>query len=252
MRKMPINLHQLCIGVFCIILLIYPLLSCRTISRSAKYINLPHNTVILSFDDGPNMHEDTTARLLDILRKYNIQAIFSLLGVNAENNPDLVRRIHEDGHTIVNHGYSDKWAVWMKKNEFKDNLLKTENAVNSALGNENRPRLYRPHGGFYHSKQQKIWRAEGFTFVACNARTYDAVLTKSEQDKVIRKIIKKVEKQGSGIILLHDARDSHIRMESRLKKQPDGSYNRSWIPEAVEAIIVSLLENGYQFGKPGY
>ena len=103
--------------------------------------------MILSFDDGPNVHRNTTSALLDVLKKYNIRAMFSLLGENAEQNPGLVRRIHEEGHIIINHGYCDKWVKNMGNAEFTENLKKGEEAIISALGKPVHPRLYRPHGG---------------------------------------------------------------------------------------------------------
>jgi hypothetical protein len=56
-----------------------------------------------------------------------------------------------------------------------------------------------------------------------------------------------VEEQGGGIILLHDARESWLRMETELAKDPQGVFNRSWIPLAVEEIIVILRGKGFSF-----
>ena len=56
---------------------------------------------MLTFDDGPNGSH--TASLLDILKRYELQAIFFVIGEHAEEYPDLVRRIHDEGHEIGNH-----------------------------------------------------------------------------------------------------------------------------------------------------
>jgi len=213
---------------------------------------LPAHKVILSFDDSPNINGDTTARVLDMLRANNIHAMFSVLGVNAENAPELVRRMYDEGHLIINHGYSDKWACYMNADEFRKNLLQGQAAINAALGFEYNPLLYRPHGGFYLPSQEKIWREEGYTMVPGAIRAYDATLKDGDQEKVIRRIIEKTKKAGSGIILLHDSRDSHTRMEENLKEQPDGPYNRSWIPGTAERIITELTKSGYQFILPVY
>jgi peptidoglycan/xylan/chitin deacetylase (PgdA/CDA1 family) len=213
-----------------------------------------NKTVIFTFDDGPNAHEDTTTRLLDVLQKYNIRAVFALLGKNVEQNPYLVRRIYTEGHIIANHGYSGKWAVRMKDDEFRENLLKGEAAIAAALGaaegaaegEDPRPKLYRPHGGFYYQRHERIWREEGWELLGGNIRAYDAAVSGTGKQKVIRTIINKTERNRGGIILLHDARDIYIIMEKELAKDPAGSSNRSWIPDAVEEIIISLIEKGYQ------
>ena len=211
---------------------------------------MPLSMVCFSFDDGPNAHENTTARLLDVLDKYDIKSMFALLGENAEEYPELVRRIQDEGHCILNHGYLDKFANKMGDDEFKENLVRGEEAISSALGRQWSPLLYRPHGGFYNSKQEKIWQEAGYLMIPGNIRVYDTNTGKKNADKTVRKVIRKVKKQKGGIILLHDSRGSGSRMEKELEKKPEGGWNRSWIPDAVEKIITGLLARGYVFGSP--
>ena len=45
-------------------------------------------------------------RLLDGLRKRNVKATFFLIGENAAEYPDIVKRMHEEGHIIGNHTFS--------------------------------------------------------------------------------------------------------------------------------------------------
>ena len=211
---------------------------------------IPRSVVYFIFDDGPDARGDTTARLLDVLKKYHIRAMFSLLGENAEYYPDLVKRIHAEGHYIVNHGYSDKWAYYMNEVEFRSNLLRGEAVISAALGFAMYPKLYRPQGGFYNSGQEKICIDEGYIIVPATVRVYDAVMSGTSRHKVVRQVIKKLEKQNGGFILLHDGRDSKPRREKKLAKKPNSPYDRSWIPETVEEIIVVLLNKGFILDSP--
>jgi len=228
-----------------ILLLSIFLFSCKTINHSRTELNIPQFAVYFSFDDGPNAKGDTTARLLDVLKKYQIQAVFCLIGENAEQYPELVRRIYNEGHFIANHGYSDKWANKMKPDEFRDNLVRGGDAICAALEREMYPKLYRPHGGFYDAAKEKIIHDEGYIIVPSNIRVYDAVVDGKKQKKIVKQVITKVEKQGGGIVLLHDSRDSHFLMETRLEKDPHGAFDRSWIPGALEKIIPVLLDKGF-------
>lgn len=234
--------------------IVFTFTACRSITRSAGEINMPPSTVIFSFDDGPNREDDTTARLLDVLGKYNINAMFVLLGRNAEENSALVKRIYEEGHCIVSHGYSGKWAIEMSDDEFRDSLAMAEKAISAAIGNaaggEPLPRLYRPHGGFYTERQEEILREEGYVLVPGSVRIYDANLSGRDRDRAVSEVIRKVEKQNGGIVLLHDGRDAHTRMERKLARNPRGVYDRSWIPQAVEEMIVKLLAAGFTFADP--
>lgn len=68
-----------------------------------KYGNV-HNQVILTFDDGPD--PEYTPEILDILKKEQVPAAFFLVGVEAENNLPLVKRIYKEGHEIGNHTFT--------------------------------------------------------------------------------------------------------------------------------------------------
>jgi peptidoglycan/xylan/chitin deacetylase (PgdA/CDA1 family) len=232
------------------LVLLFILFSCQSINSNRTALGIPSPLVYFSFDDGPDGQGDTTARLLDVLEKYQIRALFCLLGENAERYPDLVRRIHDEGHYIVNHGYSDKWACRMSEGEFRDNLIRGEAASSAALGFGMSPKLYRPHGGFYNSRQEKICIDEGYTIVLVTARVYDAVTPRAKRDKVVRQVVGKIRRQGGGIILLHDARGSHSSSETSLEKNPRGPFDRSWIPETVEEIITVLLDRGFIINSP--
>jgi peptidoglycan/xylan/chitin deacetylase (PgdA/CDA1 family) len=233
------------------IFLFFCVCACQSITGNVPEIHLEKKEVILSFDDGPNAHGDSTARLLDVLKKYNIRAIFTLLGVNIEQNPDLVRRIHDEGHIIVSHGYSGKWAYKMKDDEFKEDLAKWETAITTVLGADmaavSPQKFYQPHGGFYYKRHQKIWCEEGWKLLGSDIRVWDAAKNESKKQKVINMVLSKTEKNGGGLILLHDAKNTYILMEAELAKNPTGSYNRAWIPSTVEEIIIILLEKGFRF-----
>ena len=232
-----------------IILSILFLCGCRSITRTTADFIMPPNTVIFSFDDGPNPVDDTTVRLLDVLKKYEVKALFALFGDRSEDRPDLVRLIYNEGHFIINHGYSDKHSKKMNDDEFRDNLIRGGEAIFAALEKELEYKMYRPHGGFYNSRQLEICLEEGYTIIPANIRVYDAVVTGRNQKIVSMRVINKVSRKNRGIILLHDARDSHERTAEMLDKNRN-VYDRSWIPETVEEIIIALLAKGYIIGSP--
>jgi len=233
-----------------LLLSVFLFTSCQTITRSRTEIGIPESRVYFSFDDGPSARGNATARLLDVLKKYQIRAVFCLLGENVRRYPDLAKRIHDEGHYIVNHGYSDKWASKMDEDEFRNNIILGEKAITAVLGFNPNPGLYRPLGGFYNSKHEKILVDEGYTIVPVTVRVYDATNTAVNRKKVARKVVRILERQGGGIVLLHDARGSHSNQETKLEKKPNSAYDRSWIPETVEEIIVVLLSKGFILNDP--
>ena len=231
---------------FCIFSICFFSCDFPNISSSNVEIGLPPKYVIFTFDDGPNHHNKTTERLSDVLFKYQIKGLFCLLGVNVEKYPEIVRRIYNDGHIIVNHGYSDKIAYFMNDNEFRENLISGNRAITEALGFEIYPKLYRPQGGIYSHAQARIINEEGFSIVPYTiGSVMEPYSTCKTKERVVNNIIKGVKKENGGVILLHDMRDGYRRQIIELQKEPNGAYNRSWIPEAVEKIIIALLNKGF-------
>jgi peptidoglycan-N-acetylglucosamine deacetylase len=62
--------------------------------------------VSLTIDDGP--HPEVTPQLLKALRLVNAPATFFVVGERAEKQPDLVRRIQDEGHEIGNHTWTHR------------------------------------------------------------------------------------------------------------------------------------------------
>ena len=235
------------IGFFLFSLFIIPyflsLNSCMSINTTRDRLDIREKIVVFTFDDGPD--EDTTPLLLDVLAKHNIKAFFCLLGLNAEQYPQIVKRIHNEGHLFINHGYSDKWAVNMKSEDFKKNLLLGEEAIKNALGFYPEPKLYRPHGSYYKPCQEKIIKDEGWTIIPATIRVYDAVSNSLKSAQTVKKTVDITVKNNGGIILLHDAREGFRQKKENINKNPDSPYNRLWIVQSVDEIITSLLNKGF-------
>ena len=74
-----------------------------------------------------------TERVLRICREHDTKATFFVLGWVAERHPDLVRRIHEEGHEIGSHGYNHKPIFDMTPEEFRADLQEAERAIQAAV-----------------------------------------------------------------------------------------------------------------------
>jgi polysaccharide deacetylase family protein (PEP-CTERM system associated) len=67
---------------------------------------------------------ESTVRILNLLKKYNVEATFFVLGWIAEHLPDLVREIESQGHEVATHGYSHKMLTEMNPAEFDDDMAR--------------------------------------------------------------------------------------------------------------------------------
>jgi len=68
-----------------------------------KYGKKPKK-IVLSFDDGPDPRY--TPRILDILSKEHVPAVFFMIGINAADNIPIVKRVYREGFEIGNHTFT--------------------------------------------------------------------------------------------------------------------------------------------------
>lgn len=97
----------------------------------------------LTFDDGPDHYY--TPQLLDLLKRYDAKATFFVVGSNAERNPELIRRMHEDGHLIGIHNYVHKTNWLMGPGAVKKQIQKTNKIIHEVTGKDTH--YYRPPWG---------------------------------------------------------------------------------------------------------
>jgi polysaccharide deacetylase family protein (PEP-CTERM system associated) len=74
-----------------------------------------------------------TEKVLGICREHDTKATFFVLGWVADRHPDLVRRIHEEGHEIGSHGYNHKPIFDMTPEEFRGDLKEADRAIRAAV-----------------------------------------------------------------------------------------------------------------------
>jgi len=68
-----------------------------------KYGNVKKRQLVLTYDDGPD--PVYTKQILDTLAFYHVPANFFVVGIEAENNIPLIKRIFREGHEIGNHTF---------------------------------------------------------------------------------------------------------------------------------------------------
>lgn len=163
------------------------------------YKELPKK-VALTFDDGP--HPAFTEELLDGLKKRDVKATFFVTGEHAELHPELIKRMQEEGHLIGNHTYSHIQLKESNREEFKKELIKTNEIISGITGEQV---LYvRPPYGTWDKAFEKelsmfpvLWSVDPLDWCSSNASCVaDKVITKTKENDVI---------------LLHDYYDSSVK-----------------------------------------
>jgi peptidoglycan/xylan/chitin deacetylase (PgdA/CDA1 family) len=88
--------------------------------------------IAMTFDDGP--HPILTPRLLDMLKARGIRATFFLIGQNAAEYPDIVRRIAAEGHEIGNHTWNHPQLTKLSPSALREEIERTSSTIAEIIG----------------------------------------------------------------------------------------------------------------------
>ncbi|SDX16860.1 polysaccharide deacetylase [Paenibacillus sp. PDC88] len=159
-------------------------------------------TVYLTFDDGPGKH---TAEVLDILESYKVPATFFVLGKYVETYPELIYRMHEEGHAIGNHTYNHNYdELYDNFPDFWSQIKETEEAIRHITGS--RPQLVRAPGGtFGHFDETyfELMKQAGYSVVDWNVDSGDSKRSGVPAAEITQQATE-VSSDKDLVILLHD------------------------------------------------
>ncbi|WP_243644036.1 polysaccharide deacetylase family protein [Paenibacillus pinisoli] len=159
--------------------------------------------VYLTIDDGPSKH---TPEVLDILKREGIKATFFALGEQVERNPDIAKRIVEEGHAIGNHTYNHKYEkLYGSFAEFAGQVMRTDDAIYAATGV--RTTLLRAPGGTYANFDQGYFdalAAAGYRVHDWNVDSGDSKRRGVPSTEIIANI-KKSKLADTLNVLIHDS-----------------------------------------------
>ncbi|PDP89217.1 xylanase [Glycomyces fuscus] len=181
--------------------------------------------VALTFDDGPNPQD--TPRLLDVLRRHRVRAVFCLWGEHVRRYPDLVRRIVREGHTLCNHSMRhDDMSTWSPE-RIRADLLETGAAIREAVPHARVPYFRAPYGAWGRSPE--VAAGLGMQPLGWSLAVEDWVPPGT--DELVRRLEEGLT-PGS-VVLLHD-----------------GGGDRGQTVDAVARIIPALESGGWRFTRP--
>ena len=177
--------------------------ACGYVSASATPVEAPK--IALTFDDGPSTA--WTPALLDGLKERGVKATFFLIGENADKNPEIVKRMAEEGHLIGNHTYHHVELTKVSENEARLELADTSAVIVRITGKE--PEYMRPPFGAWQRKLEQeiqmlpvLWTIDPLDW------------TTENQDEIVNKVV--TEAEENDIILLHDCYKSSIEAGLRI------------------------------------
>ena len=199
--------------------------------QEAPTVNPGAKTVYLTFDDGPCAY---TAKLLDILAKYNVKATFFVTNNNPSYNY-LFKRMVDEGHAIGIHTATHNYKqIYASEEAFYNDLYKMQNIIKEQTGVTTM--LTRFPGGssnmvssFNKGIMTRLTASlteKGFRYFDWNVTSGDAGETTSTS-QVAKNVINGMASHSVSVVLQHDIKNFSVN--------------------AVEQILKWGIENGYTF-----
>jgi len=188
--------------------------------------------IYLTFDDGPGLY---TAKLLDILAKYNVKATFFVTNTNP-GYTDLITREANEGHSVGVHSATHVYKqIYASEDAFWADFAIVDDLIYEKTGT--RTKLMRFPGGSSNNVSAQYnegimtrltaaAREKGYQYFDWNVGSGDAGQT-TDTATIVQNVINGVRGKKTSVVLQHDIHDFSV--------------------DAVEDIILWGLENGYTF-----
>jgi len=182
---------------------------------------LSDKEVVLTFDDGP---WPTTPAVLKALADECTKGLFFPVGKHTTYHPEILRQVYAAGHTVGSHTWSHAHLDSKKMTEaqMKEEIEKGYSAVKMAIGTAPAPFFRFP--GLGHTQGALGYLASrNISMFSVDVDSND--FKSSGPDQVINNVMTKLDKQGKGIILMHDLQKHTAQaLPTLLRRLKAGGY----------------------------
>lgn len=189
--------------------------------------------IALTFDDGP--YPLYTPLLLDILKRYKVKATFFVVGIHVRDYPSLVRQIAADGHELANHTHRHRRERNLTQDELREEILSCEYAIEDIT--HQRPRLFRPAGGFLSEEGIRTVQDLGYTL--CNATVNPGDWWQRDPELLIRFSYRGRSREG--VTLMHSGALGIVRaLPGYINALKAKGFEFVTVSELAESLAIPL------------
>ena len=186
----------------------------------------------LTFDCG--YENGNTEPILDALKKHKAPATFFVVGNFISTSPDLVKRMHEEGHTVGNHTYHHPdMSQISTKEAFAKELGDVEELYQEITG-KTMTKYYRPPQGKYSTDNLQMAKDMGYhTFFWSLAYVDWYQDDQPTHEEAFDKLLGRIH--PGAIVLLHSTSSTNAEiLDELLGKWEDMGYTFHSLDELTE------------------
>ncbi|MBU3144312.1 delta-lactam-biosynthetic de-N-acetylase [Clostridium sp. CF012] len=165
------------------------------------YLGDTSNKILyLTFDEG--YEAGYTAPILDVLKKHNVKAAFFVVKPYITSNPELIKRMVDEGHLVCNHSsHHPSMASIVDVEKFNRELSDVEVEYENITGKK-MSKYFRPPMGKYSELSLKYTQDYGYKTIFWSFAYMDWLTNKQPSHESAKKRIMQRTHNG-GIMLLH-------------------------------------------------
>ena len=187
--------------------------------------------IYLTFDCG--YENGNTPAILDALKKHQVSATFFTVGTFLEAEPDLVKRMVAEGHTLGNHTWHhpDMSAI-STIDTFSEELNSTADAYRQITGEE-MPHYYRPPQGKYSTENLQMAKDLGYSTFFWSLAYVDWYQdNQPSKEEAFAKLIGRIH--PGAIVLLHNTSSTNAAiLDELLTRWEDMGYHFGTLQELI-------------------
>ena len=189
--------------------------------------------IYLTFDAG--YENGNTPRILDALKKHQVPATFFVVGNFISDNPDLIRRMVSEGHTVGNHTmtHPDMSGI-SSKDDFQKQLDGVEKLYESVTG-EQMTKFYRPPQGIYSTSNLAMAKELGYSTFFWSLAYVDWIQDQQpSREEAFQKLLARIH--PGAIVLLHNTSSTNgLILDDLLTKWEEMGYRFCSLKELTGA-----------------
>ena len=176
--------------------------------------------VYLTFDMG--YEAGYTSQILDILKENNVKAAFFITGHYLNSQPELVKRMIDEGHIVGNHTVNHYSMPDLDDEKIKEEVTKLHTAVYEKWGYE--MKYLRPPKGEYSQRTLALAKKMGYTTVMWSFAYDDWDENKQGREEYAKEKILSNMHNGCVILLHATSKDNCNILDNVIKEIKDMGY----------------------------
>jgi peptidoglycan-N-acetylmuramic acid deacetylase len=186
----------------------------------------------ITFDAG--YENGNTAKILDALKKHKVKAIFFLIGNYVNRNPELVKRMVDEGHMIGNHTYHHPDMSKIASREDFEKELKDLELKYEELTGKKMQKYYRPPQGKYSEQNLKMANDLGYYTIFWSLAYVDWYESdQPSREQAFQKLVPRTH--PGAIVMLHSTSKTNANiMDELLTKWEDEGYTFKTIDQLTQ------------------